>query len=173
MASLRLPIRDVVGFPLLLRRSVLEHRAAGARADDFRLLASWKRGPAPLDGSPLLVSLTQYTPYRLADIFGIWSVADRLGDELVGLDHACGVVTYWQPLRRRVGSLSVWTDERGLEAFVSLPAHRETMRRYRPRGLPLRSAKWRSESFRIGPALAEGQRLLEASREGRVAHPGA
>jgi hypothetical protein len=166
-----MPINDVVGFPLLLWRSCREHAAAGSPSRDFRLLAGWKPGPAAGAAGPLMISLTQFTPHRLADLFDIWRRADCLGDELVELDGACGVLTYFQPGRRCVGSLSAWTEEGGLAAFVGLPDHREVMRRYRPRGLPLRSAKWWADELRIGPALAAGQRLLDASRDRRVTLP--
>jgi hypothetical protein len=163
------PIADVVGFPRLLWLSAREHRLAGSRAKDFRVLATWKAGPAADSSGPFLISLTQYRPHRLSDLFGIWRAADRLGDELVKLDGAHGVVTYLQPGWGRAGSLSIWTDEAGLTAFVDLPEHRETMRRYRSRGAPLRSAKWWSEPVGLGVAMAEGQHLLDASEDRRVA----
>jgi hypothetical protein len=135
---------------------------------DFRLLATWKDGPMINEAGPFMISLTQYTPHRLSDLFNIWQTADFLGDELAGMDDAYGVVTYFQPGRRRVGSLSVWTEESGLGAFVRLPYHREIMRKYRPRGLPLRSAKWWSEKFNLSAAMVEGQNLLDTSQDRRV-----
>lgn len=162
------PIEDIIGFPWLIGRSLREHRASGSRLRDIRLLATLKtREPAGRDG-PLMISLTQYTPHHLRDLAGIWQAADRLGDQLVEIDGAYGVVTYLQPGQRRVGSLSVWTKEAGLAQFVGLPYHREIMARYRDRGLPLRSAKWWSQELHLGPAMAEGQRLLEGSVDRRV-----
>lgn len=66
--------------------------------------------------------------------------------------------------RRRVGSLSVWTEEAGLLKFVGLADHLKIMDKYRPRGEPLRSAKWWLRSFRLGVAIAEGQSLLDGAR---------
>ena len=168
MKARRVPTADLLGLPRLIRESFREHAAAGSPTRDWRLLATWKAGPTASEAGPFLVSLTQYTPYRLSDLFDIWRAADFLGDELARMDHAYGVVTYLQPGRRRVGSLSVWTEESGLGAFVGLPYHREIMRKYRPRGLPLRSAKWWSDDFRLGTAIAEGQDLLDASQDRRV-----
>ena len=142
----------------------------GRRIRDLRLRTRWKAGPAAGSAGPVMLSLTQYTPHRLGDLLDVWRAADRLGDELVGIEGAHGVATYFQPIRRRLGSLSVWTGDSGLAAFVGLPYHREIMRRYRPRGLPLRSAKWWAEDFSgLGAAMAEGQRLLDASPDRRVA----
>ena len=168
MKARHLPTADLLGLPGLIRQSLREHAAGSSPTRDWRLLATWKAGSAASEAGPLLVSLTQYTPHRLSDLFDIWRTADILGDELTGMDHAYGVVTYLQPGRRRVGSLSVWTDESGLRAFVGLPYHCEVMRKYRPRGLPLRSAKWWSDDFRLGIAMAEGQDLLDASQDRRV-----
>lgn len=158
-----LPLADVVGLPRLIGRSLRQHVAESARARDFRLQASWKAGPAAAAEGPILVSFTEFTPYRLRDIASIWLVADRLGDELVEIGAARGVQTYLQLGRRRVGSLSAWTSEQGLLEFIRLPHHLETMRRYRSRGLPLRSARWWCEGFEPGEAMAEGSRRLEAS----------
>lgn len=146
--------------------AVFVSRAPSVR--DFRLCTAWKPGPMASALGPFMLSFTQFTPHRLGDLFGIWRASDRLGDELVEIDGACGVLTYLQPGRRRVGSLSAWTEEAGLAAFVGLPYHREIMRRYRPRGLPLRSAKWWAEEFDLSPAMATGQSLLDASAERRV-----
>ncbi len=116
-----------------------------------------------------MISFTQYTPKRISDVPDIWRAGDRLGDELAEIGGAVGVMTYLQPVRRHIGSLSVWTEEHGLLAtFMGLPYHVEIMRKYRPRGLPLRSAKWWSDDFQVGPAMAEGQRLLDEHRERRV-----
>jgi len=115
-----------------------------------------------------MVSFTQFTPKRVADVLDIWRAGDRLGDQLAKIGGAVGVMGYLQPGRRHVGSLSVWTEEQGLAMFMGLPYHVEIMRKYRPRGLPLRSAKWWSDDFQVGPAMAEGQRLLDEHRERRV-----
>ena len=158
-----LPIADIVGLPRLIRQSLHQHVAEAGRAKDFRLQASWKTGPAAGAEGPTFVSFTEFTPHRLSDIIPIWLAADRLGDELVEIGTACGVQTYLQPGRRRVGSLSAWTSEQGLLDFIRLPHHLEIMRRYRSRGLPLRSARWWCERFEPEGAMAEGARRLEAS----------
>jgi hypothetical protein len=162
------PIADIVGLPQLLMQSIHAHVAARSPLKDFRLRATWKSGPSAGLQGPLLLSLTQYTPHRMTDLPDIWCIADSLGDELVRLDGAYGVVTYFQPSWRRVGSLSAWGDEEALAAFVALPSHREVMRKYRPRGLPLRSASWWIDELRVGAALVKGQELLDRDPGRRV-----
>lgn len=169
MGARVLPMRDVMRFPILLSESLRDHVASGSAARDFCLRATWKKGPAFDAIGPFMVSFTQFTPHRITDFLDIWRIGDLLGDQLVGIDSAYGVVNYFQPARRRVGSLSVWTEESGLADFVGLPHHREIMRRYRPRGLPLRSARWWTEKLDFRQAIAHGQHLLNTSQERRIA----
>ncbi|MCE6993607.1 hypothetical protein LZG04_02120 [Saccharothrix sp. S26] len=45
-----------------------------------------------------------------------------------------GEVGLWlwaEPLRERLGSVSVWRDDAGIRGFVGLPAHVAIMRKYR------------------------------------------
>lgn len=168
MSTPLIPWTDLIDFPRLLRQSWRHHRATGAQLKDLSLHTTWKSGPAAPGPGPFMLSYTQYTPKRITDVPDIWRAADRLGDQLAQISGAVGVMTYLQPARRHVGSLSVWTEERALATFMGLPYHVEIMRRYRPRGLPLRSAKWWSDEFHVGAAMADGRRLLDEHREHRV-----
>lgn len=118
-----------------------------------------------------MISMTQYTTTQVTDVPAIWRASERLGDQLAMIDGAVGVLTYFRPAHRQVGSLSIWADDRGLAKFMGLPYHVEIMRKYRPRGLPIRSAKWWTEEFRIGVALMEGLQLLDDHDERRVVRP--
>jgi hypothetical protein len=129
-----------------------------AAVADLRLRTRWKLGTAAGAPGPFYLSYTEFSLDRLADAPGIWRIYRRLSEELVAIEGAVGVLGYLQPAgRRRVGSLSAWTGEAGLAAFVALPYHREIMRRYRSRGA-LRSASWwaddldRSDAFTRGAA---------------------
>lgn len=168
MNTSNVPWTDLVNFPRLLRQSGRHHRAAGSSLRNLRLYATWKPGPASRNPGPFMISFTQFTPKRVADVLDIWRAGDRLGHQLAKIGGAVGVMGYLQPGRRHVGSLSVWTEEQGLAMFMGLPYHVEIMRKYRPRGLPLRSAKWWSDEFQVGLAMAEGQRLLDEHPERRV-----
>ncbi|MFQ6392818.1 hypothetical protein ACLMAJ_05155 [Nocardia sp. KC 131] len=118
-----------------------------------------------------MISMTQYTTSQVTDIPAIWRASERLGDQLAQIDGAVGVLTYIRPARRQVGSLSIWADDRGLAKFMGLPYHVEIMKKYRPRGLPIRSAKWWSDEFGIGAAMMESMRMLDSSEERRVVRP--
>jgi hypothetical protein len=130
---------------------------------DRPLRRRWKTGPAAGSAGPFLCSLTQFKPHHVRDLAAIWAAAERLSGELIEIEGACGVLTYFRPRHFFVGSLSAWTGKAALSRFVSLPYHREIMCRYRSRGLPLRSAKWWTEGLQVDAALAEGLRLLEQS----------
>jgi hypothetical protein len=147
------------------------HRVSGAALADFAYLTGWKAGNAAQAGGPFMLSVTQYTPKSLNDLPAISVAADRLGDQLVNIDGAVGVLTYFRPARRHIGSLSIWADDRGLEEFMGLPYHVKIMRRYQPRGLPIRSAKWWSDEFEIGAALSEGLLMLDSESGQRVVRP--
>ncbi|RMI34948.1 hypothetical protein EBN03_00880 [Nocardia stercoris] len=134
---------------------------------DLVVCSPWKAGPAAGAVGPFMFSVTQFTPAHLGDVGDIWRAAERLGDQLIEIDCAVGVLTYVQPGRRRVGSLSVWADDAGLGRFVRLPDHVEIMNRYRSRGLPARSAKWWAAELRVRAALDEGLRMLDGEPDRR------
>ncbi|WP_194814895.1 hypothetical protein [Nocardia sp. XZ_19_385] len=142
-------------------------RAAGSPLADLVLNSGWKPGRAIPAGGPLMISMTQYTIKHPTDIPAIWRASERLGDQLAQIEGAVGVLTYFRPARRQVGSLSIWADDKGLAEFMSLPDHVQIMRRYRPRGLPIRSAQWWSEELDIGAALMESLRMLDTDQDRR------
>ncbi|HET9154032.1 MAG TPA: hypothetical protein VFN85_07950 [Solirubrobacterales bacterium] len=126
---------------------------------DLAARTRWKRGRAGERDGSALVSYTEFRPRSLRDMPAIYRASERLRDEGVRLEGAIGIVTYWQPFRRCVGSLSFWTGEDALRRFVSLPFHVEIMRAYRDRGR-LRAVSWRTDDLRLRPAFARGRRAL-------------
>ena len=134
---------------------------------EIRVRTGWKRGPAAPSTGPVRISYTQFTPHSVRDIPRIHLAAERLRRAGTELEGAVGVTTYWQPFRRRVGSLSAWEDESALRRFVVLPYHVEIMREYRARG-SLRAVEWFADSFDLAEAFREGEAALERG-EGRVA----
>lgn len=171
MTTRQLPWTDVRDAPWLLLQSWRRHLTAGSSPADFTLGLGWKKGPHAGTTGPFMISVTQYTPKRLSDLPDIWLAAESLGDQLVQLDGAVGVMTYLRPGRRHLGSMSIWTDDRGLKEFVKLPDHIEIMRKYRPRGLPLRSATWWTDTPEIDAAITEGLRILDNDPQRRVVRP--
>ena len=129
-------------------------------AVDLRVRTTWKRGPAAGAGGPLLVSFTLFTPLTLRAAPQIYLAAERLRSAIAELDGAVGVATWWQPLRRRGGSLSAWTDADALRRFVALPYHREIMRRYRPRGT-VRATTWEADALDLAAGFRRGLAALE------------
>lgn len=118
-----------------------------------------------------MISMTQYTTRHARDIPAIWRASEELGDQLARIEGAVGVLTYFRPVRRQVGSLSIWVDGKGLAEFMGLPDHVRIMRKYRPRGLPIRSAKWWADDLDVGAAMMASLRLLDTDPERRVVRP--
>ncbi len=122
---------------------------------DGLVRTSWKRGPAAGESGPLLVSFTLFTPLTFRSAPQVYLAAERLKTAIAELEGAVGVATWWQPLRRRGGSLSAWSDAAALRRFVALPYHVEIMRRYRPRGT-VRATTWDTDALDLAAALRRG-----------------
>jgi hypothetical protein len=108
------------------------------------LRSGWRSGPAFNEGGSVLVSVTDFRAERARDLPGIALAGYRLRRVWPQLDGAVGLWLWTSALELRTGSVSVWTDERALRAFVKLPAHVEIMRHYRQRGT-LRAKTWQAE----------------------------
>lgn len=119
----------------------------------------WQPGPEDDTDRPVIVSLTEFKAYSF------WSFPDivRRGAQLqrgwYGLPGAVRVHLWADPLTRRTGSVSVWTDRRSLYRWVQLPLHRTIMHRYRTRGT-LRSTLWESESPDRNSILVQAKRRI-------------
>ncbi|MBB5912317.1 hypothetical protein BJY24_001184 [Nocardia transvalensis] len=139
---------------------------------DLTVTTPWMDGTAASSAGPYMFSLTQFTPTRLTDLPQIWRASRALSDQLVRIDEAIGVTTYIRPAHHaQVGSLSIWTDPRGLNTFMTLPDHITIMNKYRTRGLPVRSATWWSHSLDPEAAVREGLHLLDTHDTQRVSTP--
>ncbi|MBF6059345.1 hypothetical protein IU500_03545 [Nocardia terpenica] len=174
MTVRQIPWTDLRQLPQLLRHSWRRHRASGADLADLTFVTSWRTGPAAHAAGPYMFSFTQYTPARARDIPGILLAGASLADQLLRIDTAVGFTAYLRPARnRQLGSLSVWTDPTGLDTFIPLPDHIETMNKYRPRALdlPIRSATWWSDHLDIDAALTHGLHLLDTHSTQRVSLP--
>ena len=169
MASTRFPGHGPLTMRALPWHIWGRHRAPGSPLADLFINGKWKQGSGAREGR-VMVSMTQFTTTHLADLPGIWSASERLGEELARIEGAVGVLTYFRPARRQVGSLSIWSEDRGLSTFVGLPYHVDIMKKYRTRGLPIRSAKWWADDVRIATAMMEGLHMLDNSPLRRVVH---
>jgi hypothetical protein len=104
-----------------------------------------------------VVSVTDFRPHRLLDAPRVVSAGLRLRLGWYAMRGSVGLWLWSLPLARRSGSISVWTSESDLRAFVGLPKHVEIMRRYRDRG-SLRSETWIAKRF-------AGAEILDHARE--------
>ncbi|WP_216899248.1 hypothetical protein [Nocardia alni] len=172
MTVRQIPWTDMRRLPRLLRHNWRRHRDRGARLTDFTITTTWSDGSAARSTGPYMFSLTEFTPTRVTDVLPIWLAGTRLARQLVRIDESVGITTYIRPAHHgQVGSLSVWTDPKGLDAFMTLPDHIEIMNKYRSRGLPVRSATWWSDHLDADAAVLEGLRLLDTHDTQRVSTP--
>jgi hypothetical protein len=140
--------------------------ARAAAALSSRVWFPWQPGPEAATDGPVVVSLTDFTMHSLWSLPGIARTGWRLGLGWYAVPGAVEVHLWSDPLRRRVGSLSVLTDLSAMRRWVGLPRHVATMRRYRTSG-SVRSTTWHDERFDREAALAEATRILDSGQRGR------
>ncbi|OXM54567.1 hypothetical protein [Amycolatopsis alba] len=108
------------------------------------LRSKWIIGPAADLTGDLLVSVTELTLNDFRRTPGAYRAGYALSREWPRLPGAVGQWLWAEPLRRRLGSVSVWRDRAGLRGFVGLPAHVEIMRKYRHLGTT-RATTWHTD----------------------------
>ncbi len=79
----------------------------------------------------VLGSFLQLHSYR--DIPGFLRAAARIRSQVLASPGAMGVSLIAQPTRRTFWTLSAWTDQAALDAFVRAVPHMDVMRKYRGR----------------------------------------
>jgi hypothetical protein len=121
----------------------------------------WKPGPEADTAGEVLVSLTDFTADRRLDLPRVWRDGYRLRRAWPTLDGAVGLWLWTLPSQRRSGSISVWTSEEALNAFVRWPVHVAIMRHYRERG-SMQPDSWWSERFDLEAVWDEAERRLRA-----------
>jgi hypothetical protein len=123
-------------------------------------------GPEVKTDEPVIVSLTDFTMHSLRSLPGIAMAGRRLGLGWYAVSGAVGMYLWADPLRRRTGSLSVWTDLTAMRSWVGLPLHVATMRRYRTRG-SVRSTTWHVEEIDRTAIVAKANRILDGGQRAR------
>ncbi|ROP37897.1 hypothetical protein [Saccharothrix texasensis] len=104
----------------------------------------WITGPESGFAGPGLVSVTEFTLDDLRRTPGAYRAGFTLSRAWPGLNGAVGLWLWAEPLRKRLGSVSVWRDHAGMRGFVGLPAHVAIMRKYRELGVT-RATTWHTE----------------------------
>ena len=123
------------------------------------LRSKWITGPEAAFAGPVLVSVTEFTLADLRRTPGAYRAGFTLSREWPRLRGAVGLWLWTEPLRKRLGSVSVWRDRAGMRGFVGLPAHVAIIRRYRDIGVT-RATTWHTDD--VDPHViwrAAGRRL--------------
>ncbi|WP_081438463.1 hypothetical protein [Pseudofrankia asymbiotica] len=111
---------------------------------------------------PVLVSVTDFTSARSRSLPGIARAGFGLRRSWPRLDGAVGLWLWAEPLARRTGAVSVWTDEEALRGFARWPPHTTIMRRYRGRG-QVRAMTWEAHRFDEAEVWRQAYRWLTRS----------
>ncbi|HET6285441.1 MAG TPA: hypothetical protein VFG15_01670 [Amycolatopsis sp.] len=101
----------------------------------------WIPGQAADFSGEVLISVTALTLDDFRSTPGAYRAGYLLSREWPRLSGAVGQWLWAEPLRRRLGSVSVWRDHEGMRGFVGLPAHVAIMREYRELGTT-RATTW-------------------------------
>lgn len=104
----------------------------------------WQAGPEAHTPGPVLVSVTDFTAHRHTQTAPIALSGLRLRRSWPQTPGAVGMWLWIDPWRKRSGSVSVWTGERSLYAFVGRPDHLRTVRTHRDRGA-MRTTSWTAD----------------------------
>lgn len=123
----------------------------------------WKAGAAAgaADGE-VLIALTDFRVHRWRDVPGVWLSGLRLRQRWPSTDGAVALQFWVEPLRRRSGSVSVWTSEQALRGFLRTQAHRAVATRYRDKA-GLWTDKFSVERFDRDAIWAEAERRVRAA----------
>lgn len=104
--------------------------------------------PWTLSGSPDSATVAQVTRLelrRFRHVPGFLIEALRIRRAAQQAPGAIGITLRAAPLRRSFWTLSIWTDQASVDAFVSHETHLATMRRFRSRMAGSRFLAWQLE----------------------------
>lgn len=123
----------------------------------------WQAGPEAHAPGPVLVSVTEFTARRHTQTVPIALSGLRLRRRWPQTPGAVGMWLWIDPWRKRSGSVSIWTGERSLYAFVGRPDHVRIVRAHRDRGA-MRATAWMADRLDTGAAWAAAYALLTDPR---------
>lgn len=127
------------------------------------LRTPWQPGPEAHTPGPFLVSVTEFTAHRHAQTAPIALSGLRLRRGWPRTPGAVGMWLWVHPWRKLSGSVSVWTDERSLYAFVGRPDHVRIVRAHRDRGAA-RATTWTTDRLRPDDIWAAAHSLITGPR---------
>lgn len=94
----------------------------------------WRRGSlTPTATESVFVSLTDFHIRRLHHAPAAWLTGLRLRHSWPQIGGTIGLWLWAEPLKLRSGSVSIWSSEEELKAFIRSERHLAIMRHYRPR----------------------------------------
>ncbi|MEU6672807.1 hypothetical protein [Streptomyces sp. NPDC046925] len=122
----------------------------------------WQAGPEAHTEGPALVSVTEFTADRHSQTVPIALAGLRLRRSWPQTPGAVGMWLWADPWHKRSGSVSLWTGERALYAFVGRPDHIRIVRAHKNRGTA-RATSWTTDRLDPAAAWATAHALLSDS----------
>ncbi|MFI0235236.1 hypothetical protein [Streptomyces sp. NPDC016845] len=125
--------------------------------------APWQPGPAAPDATtPCLVSVTEFTAAGHLRTAGVALNGMRLRRTWPRTGGAVGMWLWVDPPRRRSGSVSVWTGDHALVAFLRRADHARTVRAFRGHGT-MRATAWTVPVFDAAAVWDAARTLLTSA----------
>lgn len=119
----------------------------------------WTEGSVAAPPSEVVVLASHLDLRRFRDVPAFLRAAVGLRRRLAEAPGSIGLGLSAEPLRRRFWTLSAWTDEAAVRAYVARPEHRAVMERFGPVMAGSRFETWTAPGDRR-PDWAEARRRL-------------
>ncbi|MGY6501992.1 MAG: DUF3291 domain-containing protein [Acidimicrobiales bacterium] len=116
----------------------------------------WTNGSVTTPPGEVTVLASRLDLRRHRDVPGFLRAAMGLHRRLGDAPGSIGLTLRAEPLRRRFWTLSAWTDDDAVRAYVSRPEHRAVMERFGPAMAGSQFATWRAPGAER-PTWAEAQ----------------
>jgi len=102
----------------------------------------WTTGRVPDPGAEVLVLGSRLELAHYRDVPGFLIAAMKIRKQVRHSGGAIGVSLIAQPARKTFWTLSAWTDQQALEAFVGARPHRDVMEKFHDRLLDTGFETW-------------------------------
>ena len=125
----------------------------------------WTPGPSAEPDHPVVVLGSQLRLRSYRHVPGFLSAAMKIRKQVRGSEGAVGVSLIAQPGRKTFWTLSAWTDEAAMDAFVRTAPHVGIMGKYHDRLRGTTFAQWTIDRDALPKKLSTAKELWAEARE--------
>jgi hypothetical protein len=130
----------------------------------------WTTAETPVPGAEVVVLGSRLELRTFRHIPGFMRAAMSVRRQVRGSRGALGVSLIAQPVRKRFWTLSAWTDQGALDAFVATAPHAQIMERFRGRLADAEFTTWRHDASEL-PKQGSAAKPLWREATTRLAGP--